>query len=235
MTNRTIQFWGQGYSTPVGATEVSLTPCTITATFNGTQVFSGVIPTIESSDVNRQPSDQSMLFSFETDVPTGYTYPVVLEITGADTFFSDILVNYCGQPNPVYTTEQYNTLNTIGTPVDEKLAIWEPLANPPLSQADIDLLSTTDEAGYPARNACLAAHGLALQVTTGADGYLSAAFTGDCRSNVVVTGASYVSPPPPDTRNPGEEGTWGWEVEVAPGNTATMNYDLLITQPWFQE
>lgn len=228
MNNRTIQFWGQGYSTPVGASELSLTPCTIAATFNGTQVFSGPVPTIESTDVSRQPGDQSLLFSFVIEEGTG-VYPVSLDITGADLYLEQIMINYCSVYNPVYSSSEITTLETIGAPVEDKLAIWEAHAVPPLSEADIALLSTTDEPGYPARNACLAEHGLSLLVSTGEDGFLSVS-TAECRSNVVVTGASYVSPPPPTERPAGLEGTWGWEVEVAPGNTATFSFDLTITQ-----
>ena len=63
MTNRTVQFWGQGYSTPPAA-GLALTPCTIVATVDGNVVFSGPIPTVESSDILRLPTDQQLLFTF---------------------------------------------------------------------------------------------------------------------------------------------------------------------------
>jgi hypothetical protein len=173
MTNRTVQIWGQGYSTPTGA-ELSLTPCSITATFNGTQVFSGVVPTIESSDVGRLPSDQQVLFTFPipVDFPTG-SYPMTLEITGADVYMEQILANYC------------NVANTSGN------------------------VTTYHSSGWST--------------------YLPI-FSSDARSNVTCVGASGVSSAPTDPREPGQEGTWGWEVETASGQTSTFSYDLNIDQ-----
>ena len=101
MTNRTVQFWGQGYSLPP-AEGLALTPCTITATVAGNVVFSGTIPTIESSDINRVPSDQQILFTCEIPLVTGntlYTIPVSLDITGDDVFLEQIEANYCNNGN----------------------------------------------------------------------------------------------------------------------------------------
>ena len=102
MTTRTVQFYGQGYSTPPAA-GLTLTPCTITATVDGTVVFSGPVPTIESSDILRDPSEQEILFTFEiplitiTDPPgygNTYTLPVSLAITGDDVYLEQINTNY---------------------------------------------------------------------------------------------------------------------------------------------
>ena len=99
MTNRTVQFWGQGYSTPP-AEGLSFTPCNITATVDGNRVFSGTIPTIEGTDIGRLPSDQTILFTFEIPLVTGntaYVLPVSLDITGDDVYLEQILINYCQQ------------------------------------------------------------------------------------------------------------------------------------------
>lgn len=220
MTNRTVQIWGMGYGT---------TPCTIDATFNGTQVFSGNIPTVDSSDVQRLPEDQTTLFTFEIDQSLTGSIPMSMDITGADIFFEQVLVNFATVTNPVFSANELQTLETIGAPVEDKLAIWELHAVPPLSEADIALLSTTDEPGYPARNACLAAHGISLLVNTGETGFVDVNNGYDARSNVVITNAAFSSPQPPDPRPAGTEGTWGWEIEVAAGQTATLACDLVIS------
>lgn len=170
MTNRTVQFWGQGYSTPPAA-GLEFTPCTITATVNGNVVFSGAIPTLESSDIKREPTDQQLLFTCEIPLVTGntlYTIPVSLEITGDDVFLEQIEANYCNMGN-------------VSSGVD----------------------------GF-------------YSITTGYIGNI------DARSNVVVTNAIYVSDGPPDPYPEGVTGTWGREVEVAPGQTATMTFDMNV-------
>jgi hypothetical protein len=166
MTNRTVQFWGQGYSAP--AEGLAFTPCNITATVDGNQVFSGSVPTVEGTDIARLPSDQQILFTFEIPLVSGntsYTLPVSLDITGDDIYLEQILINYCGQ-----------TGNTSSGPTG-------------------------------------------FGITTGGT---------DPRANVVVTGASYVNPPPSEPRDPATLGTWGWEIECATGTTANMTFDMII-------
>jgi hypothetical protein len=151
MTTRTVQFYGQGYSIPIEG--LGLTPCAITATVGGNVVFSGNIPTSESSDILRLPTDQQVLFTFEIPLVTtgnAYTIPVSLAITGDDVYLEEINANYYN-----------NAGNTSG-----------PTGFGPIS-------------------------------------------SGDARSNVVITNATYASPPPPDPRLSGTEGTWGWEIEIA--------------------
>jgi hypothetical protein len=165
MTTRTVQFYGQGYSTPA-AEGLTLTPCTIVATVGGNVVFSGNIPTLESSDILREPDEQVVLFTCEIPLVTtgnAYTIPVSLALTGDDIFLEQIEANYC---------------NYSGN-------------------------------------------------TTGPTGFLGL-FNGEARSNVVVTNATFYNPPP-DPRPPGTEGTWGWEVETASGQTSTMTFDMNVT------
>jgi hypothetical protein len=64
-------------------------------------------------------------------------------------------------------------------------------------------------------------------VSSGPTGFLTIA-AADARSNVVVTGASYSNPAPPEPRGPDNTGTWGWEIKCAPGTTANMAFDMNI-------
>lgn len=166
MTTRTVQFWGQGYSTP--AVGLAFTPCNITATVDGNQVFSGPVPTVEGTDIARLPGDQQILFTFEIPLVTGnvtYTLPVSLDITGDDIYLEQILINYC------------------------------------------TLIGGT---------------------SSGPTGFGITTMGGDPRANVVVTGATYVSPTPTEPRDPASEGTWGWEIETADGTTSNMTFDMIV-------
>jgi len=63
-------------------------------------------------------------------------------------------------------------------------------------------------------------------VSSGSTGFLQIS-QGDARSNVVITNATHSSTPP-DPRPPDATGTWGWEIEIAPGQTATMAFDMNV-------
>jgi hypothetical protein len=224
--NRIVQFWGQGYSNPptVG---LALTPCTITATVGGNVVFSGPIPTTESSDILRLPTDQQVLFTCEIPLLTAgntlYTIPVSLDITGDDVFLEQIESNYSEILNPVYTPEQSAIVGDQSAPVEEKIAIWELVAVPPLSAEDIAVLT---ENVWATTEPILITHNLMVTISSGPTGFYGIAH-GDARSNVVITNATY-SNPPPDPRPPNDIGSWGWEVEVASGQTATMAFDMNV-------
>jgi hypothetical protein len=102
MTTRTVLFRGQGYSSPCQGCE--LIPCTITATVDGNVVFSGAIPTLESSEFFQAPTNQIILFTCQIPlVTTGddYTLPVSLAITGDHVYLGQIEADYC-----------YNTTNS---------------------------------------------------------------------------------------------------------------------------
>lgn len=91
MTNRTIQFLGQGYA-PTGTD-----PITITATMSGNTVYSGTIPTLYTSDVGRLATDQVVLFTFEVPMNFSGTVPMSISLdspVGVDAYFEQILSNY---------------------------------------------------------------------------------------------------------------------------------------------
>ena len=46
-------------------------------------------------------------------------------------------------------------------------------------------------------------------------------------SFVMVTNATFTNPPPVP-RPAGTEGTWGWEIETAPGQTSVMTFDMVV-------
>jgi len=91
MTNRTIQFLGQGYA-PTGTD-----PVTITATVGGNTVYSGTIPTLYTSNVLRLPTDQVVLFTFEVPMDFSGTVPMSISLdspVGVVSYFEQIFSNY---------------------------------------------------------------------------------------------------------------------------------------------
>ena len=91
MANRTIQFWGQGYA-PTGTD-----PIMVTATISGNTVYSGTIPTLYTSDINRDATAQVVLFTCEIPVDFAGTVPMIISLdspVGVDAYFEQIMSNY---------------------------------------------------------------------------------------------------------------------------------------------
>jgi hypothetical protein len=106
------------------------------------------------------------------------------------------------------------------------LAIREPLANPPLSSEDITFLTNNS---WPTTTPTLAEHNLTTYISSGVSVFNNITNTSnDARGNVVITNATYYNTPP-TPRPTGAEGTWGWEIETAPGQTSIMTFDLNVT------
>jgi hypothetical protein len=102
------------------------------------------------------------------------------------------------------------------TTAQEQVAIFTPLANPPLSQVDIDTLLDPNIA-LATYNEILAAHNLSLNISSGIDGYAKIDNT-DPRSNVQING---VVQTPDHTDLPG---AWWWPISS--GSTLAYNLDV---------
>jgi hypothetical protein len=215
MANRTIQFLGQGYA-PTG-TE----PIVITATLNGNVVYTGNIPTLYTSDVDRDPTSQVVLFTCELPVDFAGTVPMSIALdspVGVDAFFEQIYSNYMLINNPVYTSSERGVLiNPASTPA-EKIAIYTARAVPSLSAAEIAILENgTPEGQY----GVLVSHNLTLHVSSGPDTFNTVNGSADPRSNVVINGTAV-------TRGDTPAGTWGWEVEFPAEGSGLFEYDLTV-------
>lgn len=217
MTNRTIQFWGQGYA-PTGTD-----PITITATLDGNQIYSGPISTLYTTDVSRLPTDQVLLFTCELPVSYSGTIPMSIVIdspVNSDVFFEQIYANYVQIQNPVYTQAEVDVLVNPASTQAERIAIYQAKAVPPLDAAEIAILNT----GTPEeKTAILNSHNLAIYISGGADTFGDILSGNDPRSNVVINGTAI-------TRGSSPIGTWGWEVELSPdiANDGTITYDLTV-------
>ena len=87
--NRTFQFMGNGYGD---------SPVTVTATINGTTVFSGAVPTIPGVPTEYNPDAQVVLFSIDSaDLNTDFSGNVPMTVTVAGSngaSFGRIMSNY---------------------------------------------------------------------------------------------------------------------------------------------
>jgi hypothetical protein len=209
MSNRTIQILGYGYGS---------TTCSATVNYNGATVFSGTIPTLDQAQVSLLPTEQVELFSFEIDVNTAGSFPLIINVTGGNTvYIEQVLSNYMPVQNPVYSASDWTIVTDPASTSAQKLAVFEPLAVPPLSEADIAELEQGTTG--PLAQAVLAAHGISYFVSSGATSYLPISRP-QAKSNVVINGTSLTPGDPP----PGE---WGWEVPIVSG-TGTLACDLNI-------
>jgi hypothetical protein len=209
MSNRTIQIQGYGYGS---------TTCSATVSYNGATVFSGTIPTLDQAQVFVTPTEQVAIFTFEIDVTTAGTFPLIINVTGGNTvYIEQVLSNYMPVHNPVYTASGWAIITDPASTSAQKLAVFEPLAVPPLSEADIAVLEQGTTS--PEATAVLAAHGLSYYVSGGADNYAQIS-SAQSKSNVVINGSSFAPYSPPS-------GEWGWQVPIVSG-TGTFACDLVV-------
>jgi len=210
MSNRTIQILGYGYGS---------TTCSATVGYDGNTVFSGTIPTLDQAQVLVLPTDQVTISTFEIDVSTAGTFPLIINVTGGNTvYIEQVLSNYMPVQNPVYSASDWAIVTDPASTSAQKLAVFEPLAVPPLSEADIAELEQGTTG--PLAQAVLAAHGLSLYVSSGATTYLPIS-SPQSKANVVINGTGFVPYTPPS-------GEWGWQVPVVSG-TGTLACDLVVT------
>ena len=209
MPNRTVQIKGYGYGS---------TTCSANVSFNGATVFSGTIPTLNQAEILVSPGEQVVMLTFEIDVVAAGTFPLTINITGGNAaFIEQVLSNYTPVQNPVYSASDWSIITNPASTSAQKLAVFEPLAVPPLSEADIAVLQQGTQS--PEAQAVLAAHGLSYVVSGGADTYLPIS-PAQSKSNVIINGTSMT----PGSTPPGE---WGWEVPVVSGS-GTFACDLIV-------
>lgn len=209
MTNRTLQFYGKGYgATPVG----------ITATIDGSTVFSGEIPTVNESIGTIASAGQVLLFTTELPITEIGQKSMIVEVTGGQVVLTQILTNYPLIPNPVFSAEQFAviTAHTPRSPRDTGLAIEIAVANPPLSDDELAILRTL---GDSRQDAILTAHNIQpLIVSESSDPMV---FLSHCfRSSVTINGVEVEIP---DPRPLGADSEWSWIVNNGDIMACTIN------------
>jgi hypothetical protein len=91
------------------------------ATFNGTTVYTGAVPTVNES-VPAQPnpdivSDTTVLFTFDIPVETTGSQEMTIQVTNGTVIFADVLANYCKMsrksPTPIVYSSGADTYYNI--------------------------------------------------------------------------------------------------------------------------
>jgi hypothetical protein len=229
--NRTLQFYGLAY----GNSNVSLT-----ATINGTTVFSGEVPTI-NSPVPAPPVDFNEVILFSTGnstlFPTNYSgaYPMSITVTGGyGAIFRAIKANYVVSSNVNTTVMENSSISgnvlTVGTVSSGNVSIGQILHGTGIVTAT-RILSGSD-ATWIVNNSQTVPNTTITGITPEPgvadryglfNPYYDVDPTIDVemiepRSNVTIDGIP--QPPPP----PGSRGIWGWIVPT--GSTIAHNLNV---------
>ena len=137
-----------------------------TITMNGTPVFEGAFLT---QDQHIDPNTGSTV----EWISTGSVYvdnalainnyimvPVSITVTSGQIGVALFEWNYAMVENPVYSAEQWAIVTNPESTAAQRLAIYEVVAVPPLTDADKIMLLTTGPDDEAARNAIITTHGL---------------------------------------------------------------------------
>lgn len=130
---------------------------------NGVEVFNGEF----LAEIN-QPNVTLAGFSLDVDdalAVNGYvSVPTVITVTAGSMNFGLSLWNYAMVYNKVYTEEQRNIVLDPNTVPPARLNLYTELANPPLSAADIEILSAPYGTELEAKQAIKVAHNLTINL-----------------------------------------------------------------------
>ena len=137
-----------------------------TITMNGTPVFEGAFLT---QDQHIDPNNGATV----EWISTGSVYvdnalainnyimvPVSITVTSGQIGVALFQWNYAMVENPIYSDEQWAIVTNPGSTAAQRLAIYEIVAVPPLTDADKITLLTTGQVGKAARNTIIKTHGL---------------------------------------------------------------------------
>lgn len=213
MAIRTVQILGQGFGS---------NPASVTATANGTQIFSGTVATL-NQPAPAMPNfelvpEQVVLFTFEIDTAFTGAIPMTCTVDTGTVIFGEIFANYVGVPNPVYSPEQLAILTDPAVPYSEKLTIYTAVATPPFTTEEMAILEDPAVPYNPNKTAILNSHNCGLTVSGGSTVYGGIDGTTDPRDNVYIDGLAQT----PDHDE--LAGAWWWRVS----NESTLTYNLEV-------
>jgi hypothetical protein len=202
MAIKTVQFYGLAYG---------LSPAVISVTANGTQVFTGTVPT-SNGPVPALPNDalipdQVVLFTYEIDSEFTGEIPMTCTVAAGVVIFGQIYSNYVVINNPIYSPEQIAIINDPESSLTEKVAVYSAEANPPFSAEEIAILENP-ETSQAVTNEILAQHNCSVTINSGSDIY-GPIDVEDPRNTVFIDGVQKF---PDHVDYPG---TWWWCINAS--------------------
>ena len=171
-----------------------------TITMNGTPVFEGAFLTQDQHiDPNNGVtvewiSTGSVYIDNALAINQYIMVPVSITVTSGQIGVALFEWNYAMVENPIYSDEQWAIVTNPGSTAAQRLAIYEIVAVPPLTDADKIMLLTTGPVDRAARNTIIKTHGLTnyVQDSTQFEWALTLEDSACNRSNVLLNG---VEPP----------------------------------------
>ena len=137
-----------------------------TITMNGTPVFEGAFLTPEQHiDPNNGStvewiSTGSVYIDNALAINQYIMVPVSITVSSGQIGVAQFELNYAMVENPIYSDEQWAIVTNPGSTAAQRLAIYEIVAVPPLTDADKITLLTTGQVDKAARNTIIKTHGL---------------------------------------------------------------------------
>lgn len=225
MATRTLQFYGIAYGAE---------PVTITANFNGTEIFNSTISTINGPVNTTDPwNDTYPMFTAELNSNIISNIPFSFSVSGNGTaVISRIDANYMYEPNPIYSTEDYAILMNTNSSPTLVAETMDKYAVPPFTPSEMTLVESTNPGDSVARRALLESKGLQPYMPTGADVFSPVQTTLSCWDNTVIDGTPVTTDDPrclggqtnPSTGQPYVKVNW----EIASGSTFSGEVELPI-------
>lgn len=168
---------------------------TAVITIDGIEVFNGVL-----TGGPNDPEVVTAVGSLDVVNPvdgSDIVKPVTITVTSGNVSIGMFKWNYAQITNPAYTPEQLAIVSDPTSTFEQKLVVFEAVANPPFSSADLAVFASTDPADDPIKFALLYEHQALPTIqdpTVFAYGITQEDF--DCnRSNAVLNGTPIVDQP----------------------------------------
>ena len=133
-------------------------PSTGIITMNGTPVFEGTF--LNDGTLNELVANGSVYVDNGLAINNYIIVPMTMTVTSGYIYAPLFQWNYAMIKNPVYSAEQWAIVTNPESTAAQRLAIYEIVAVPPLTDADKIMLLTTGPDDQAARNTIINTHGL---------------------------------------------------------------------------
>jgi hypothetical protein len=119
MINRTFKFYGKAFSNTEAVT------VTVTATFNGQQIYTGTVPTTINSAPGFIKDDPTFLFESTVETELAGLVPLSITVSGGTVFFGKVQANYSGVDFDIDKTDPDNHVVVVVTAPE---TFWGPVS-----------------------------------------------------------------------------------------------------------